>query len=71
MARHWLSAYVCATAAAAGMRVALLDIVAEKLEPAAASCGELALAVVCDVTDPQSCNAALAVVRFSIKLRTH
>ena len=53
------------------MRVALLDIVAEKLEPAAASCGELALAVVCDVTDPQSCNAALAVVRFSIKLRTH
>jgi NAD(P)-dependent dehydrogenase (short-subunit alcohol dehydrogenase family) len=46
--------------AAAGMRVALLDVVAEKLQDAVETCGELAAPFVCDVTDPTSCAKAAA-----------
>ena len=50
-------------AAAAGMRVALLDVVEGKLRAAAESCaGDATIPVVCDVTDPASCAAALEAV---------
>ena len=49
--------------AAAGMRVALLDVVEDKLRAAADSCaGDATIPVVCDVTDPKSCAAALEAV---------
>eukprot|EP01048_Picozoa_sp_COSAG05_P023973 COSAG05_NODE_5432_length_1176_cov_1.687094_1_plen_61_part_00 len=45
------------------MRTALLDVVAPQLEAAVAPLGdELALAVVCDVSSPQSCDQALQAV---------
>ena len=52
--------------AAAGMRVALLDVVDDKLRVAADSCaGDATIPVVCDVTDPKSCAAALEAVELA------
>ncbi len=43
-----------------GARVALLARRAERLATAAAEAGDGALPIACDVTDPTSCNAAIA-----------